>query len=89
MKKYRVILSTVLVVLFLVLLTPQFAQDTFTNPPRPDLERRGHALGLLYLCMYSKGFDRFVLGTLPAWSAAPNAVISVNSAIERGICGYR
>jgi hypothetical protein len=47
MKKHWVILSTVLVVLFLGVLTPQFAQDTFTNPPRPDLERRGHALGLL------------------------------------------
>jgi len=47
MKKHRVILSTVLVVLFLGVLTPQFAQDTFINPPKPDLERRGHAVGLL------------------------------------------
>jgi hypothetical protein len=47
MKKHWVILLAILVVAFLGILTPQFAQDTFTNPPRPDLERRAHALGLL------------------------------------------
>jgi hypothetical protein len=47
MKKHPVILTTVLVVLFLGVLTPQFAQDTSTNPPGPDLERRRHALCLL------------------------------------------
>jgi hypothetical protein len=31
----------------LVVLTPQFAQDTLTNPPGPDPDRRAHIFGLL------------------------------------------
>lgn len=47
MNKHRVILSTVLLVLFLGVLTPQFAQDPTSGPEKPNLERRSHAIGLL------------------------------------------
>ena len=47
MKKHWVILSAVLVVLFLGVLTPQFAQDTSTGPANADQGRRRVALGLL------------------------------------------
>lgn len=47
MNNYRVILSTVLLVLFLGLLTSQFAQDTPTRPEKPDQDRRLIAIGLL------------------------------------------
>jgi hypothetical protein len=67
MKKHRVILSTVLVVLFLGVLTPQFAQDTFTNPPRPDLERRGHALGLLRTINTAEVGELYNYGSYASW----------------------
>jgi hypothetical protein len=71
----------------------QFAGDKPPAPVKIDtfdlVSGRKIATKTLLPAGFRKGFDRFVLGTLPAWSAAPNAVISVNSAIERGICGYR
>jgi len=45
MRKHPVISSVLLLALFLGVLTPQFAQNTLTNPPNP--ERRTHILGLL------------------------------------------
>ena len=47
MKKHRVILSTITLVLFLGVLTPQFAQNAPTGPEKPDQARRQQALGLL------------------------------------------
>jgi len=47
MKKHQVILSAVLLVLFLGVHTPQFAQDTSTNPTNADQARRRVAIGLL------------------------------------------
>lgn len=47
MNKHRVILSTVLLVLFLGLLTSQFAQGTPTRPEKADQARRQVAIGLL------------------------------------------
>jgi hypothetical protein len=47
MKKRQVILSTVLLVLFLGVQTPQFAQDTSTGPANADQARRRVAIGLL------------------------------------------
>jgi hypothetical protein len=47
MKKHQVILSTVLVVLFLGIQTPQFAQDTPTGPANADQARHRVAIGLL------------------------------------------
>jgi len=47
MKKHRVILSTVLLVLFLGVLTSQFAQNTPTRPAKADRTRPEVAVGLL------------------------------------------
>jgi hypothetical protein len=47
MNNYRVILSAVLLVLFLGLLTSQFAQDSPTHPEKADQARRQVAIGLL------------------------------------------
>jgi hypothetical protein len=47
MNNYRVILSTVLLVLFLGLLTSQFAQDTPARPEKAGQARRQVAIGLL------------------------------------------
>jgi len=47
MKKHRVISSTVLLVLFLGVLTSQFAQDTPTRPATAEQARRQVAIGLL------------------------------------------
>lgn len=47
MKKHPVILSTVLLVLFLGVLTSQFAQDTPARPAKADRTRREVAVGLL------------------------------------------
>src|SRR6267378_3630805 len=47
MKKHQVILSAVLLVLFLGVQTPQFAQDASTGPAKADQERRIVAIGLL------------------------------------------
>jgi hypothetical protein len=47
MKKHQVILSAVLLVLFLGVQTPQFAQDASTGPAKADHERRMVAIGLL------------------------------------------
>jgi hypothetical protein len=47
MKKHQVILCTFLLVLFLGVQTPQFAQDTSAGPTKADQERRMVAIGLL------------------------------------------
>jgi hypothetical protein len=47
MKKHPVISGVLLLVLFFGVLTPQFAQDIFTNLPKPDMERHVRILGLL------------------------------------------
>jgi hypothetical protein len=47
MNKHRVILSAILLVLFLGVLTSQFAQDTPTRPAKADRTRRLVAVGLL------------------------------------------
>lgn len=47
MKKHRVILGTVLLVLFLGVLTSQFAQDAPTRPTKTEQARRQVAIALL------------------------------------------
>ena len=47
MKKHQIISSAVLLVLFLGMQTPQFAQDTSAGPAQADQERRMVAIGLL------------------------------------------
>jgi hypothetical protein len=46
MKKHRILLSTVLLVLALGVLTPQFAQDASTNAEKTDQEKLHRALGM-------------------------------------------
>ncbi len=69
MKKHQVILSTVLLILFLGVLTPQFAQDTLTNPPRPDPERRARILGLLRTINTSEVTYQSRYGSFGTWQA--------------------
>src|SRR5215472_981052 len=47
MKKHRLILGIVVALLFLGVLTPQFAQDSSTGPQKPDFERRSLAVGFM------------------------------------------
>ena len=47
MRNYRIIVNTVLLVVALGVLTPQFAQNAPLGPGKPDQERRFHVLGLL------------------------------------------
>jgi hypothetical protein len=67
MKKHPVISSVLLLALFLGVLVPQFAQDTLTNPPRPDLERRVHALGLLRTINTAEAGELYKYGSYGAW----------------------
>jgi hypothetical protein len=46
MKKHRILLSTVLLVLALGFLTPQFAQDASTSAEKTDQEKLHRALGM-------------------------------------------
>jgi hypothetical protein len=46
MKKHRIVLSTVLLVLALGVLTPQFAQDASTNAEKTDQQELHRALGM-------------------------------------------
>ena len=47
MHRPRVILGTVLLLMFLVILPPQFPQNASPAPENPDLERRAQALGCI------------------------------------------
>jgi hypothetical protein len=47
MKKHRLILGIVVALLFLGVLTPQFAQDSPRGPQKPDFEKRALALGFM------------------------------------------
>ena len=67
MRKHPVISSMLLLALFLGVLTPQFAQDTLTNPPRPDPERRSHVLGLLRTVNTSEVDYQYNYGSFGTW----------------------
>lgn len=69
MKKHRVILSTVLLVLFLGVLTPQFAQDPTSGPEKPNLERRSHAIGLLRTINTAEVGELSNFGSYASWQA--------------------
>ena len=69
MNKPRIILRAVLLVLALGGLTPEFAQDTLTNPPRPDVERRMSALGLLRTINTSEVTYKSRFGSFGTWQA--------------------
>ena len=69
MKKHPVISSVVLLVLFLGVLTPQFAQDTLNNPPKPDLIRRVRALGLLRTINTAEVTELYKYGSYAPWQS--------------------
>jgi hypothetical protein len=69
MKRHPIILSTLLLVLALGVLTPQFAQDTPANPPGPNLERRAHILGLLRTINTSEVTYQSKYGSFGTWQA--------------------
>src|SRR5260370_32189992 len=67
MRKHRFISSALLLALFLGVLTPQFAQDTPSDPPRQDLERRMHALGLVRQINTAEVTDFLTYGSYASW----------------------
>jgi len=67
--KHPVTSSVLLLALFLGVLTPQFAQDTLTNSPRPDPERRAHILGLLRTINTSEVTYQSKYGSFGTWQA--------------------
>jgi hypothetical protein len=67
MKKRPIILTTVLLVLAFGALTPQFAQDTLTNSPKPDVERRVHALGLVRTINTAEVGELYKYGSYASW----------------------
>ncbi len=69
MNRRAIVLSTVFLVLALGVVTPQFAQDTFTNLPRPDLERHVHILGLLRTINTSEVTYQSKYGLFGTWQA--------------------
>ena len=66
MKKHRIILSSVLLVMALGVLTPQFAQDV-TNPPKPNMERRSRMMGLVRTINTAEVTDFFKYGSYSSW----------------------
>lgn len=67
MQKHRILLSTVLLVLALGVLTPQFAQDTPTNPTARDLERHALVVGLVRTINTAELADHSTYGSYEAW----------------------
>ncbi len=67
MRKHRVILSSVLLVLFLGVQTPQFAQDTSTGPANADQARRRVALGLLRTINTAEVVELQNYGSYASW----------------------
>jgi hypothetical protein len=56
-----------LLVLFFGVLTPQFAQDTLTNPSKPDLVRRARSVGLLRTINTAEAVDHSKFGSYSSW----------------------
>jgi hypothetical protein len=67
MRKHRGILSSVLLVLFLGVQTPQFAQDTPTGPANADQARRRVALGLLRTINTAEVMELNNYGSYASW----------------------
>lgn len=69
MKKHRLILNAVLLVLFLGLGTPQFAQDPSTNAEKSDQESRHHALllGLVRTINTAEVGELSTYGSYSSW----------------------
>jgi hypothetical protein len=67
MKKHPVISSVLLLVLFFGVLTPQFAQETATNPSQPDPEKHAQMLGLLREINTLEATDFHNYGSYASW----------------------
>lgn len=67
MRKHPFISGILLLALFLVVLTPQFAQDTPSDPPKQDPERRMHALGLVRQINTAEVTDLYAYGSYASW----------------------
>jgi hypothetical protein len=67
MKKHRVILSSVLLVLFLGVQTPQFAQNTSTDPANADQTRRPAAIGLVRTINTAEVVEFTNYGSYASW----------------------
>jgi hypothetical protein len=69
MKKHRILLSTVLLVLALGVLTPQFAQDASTNADKTDQEKLHRALcmGLVRTINTAEVPELYKYGSYAAW----------------------
>lgn len=69
MKKHRILLSTVLLVLALGVLTPQFGQDASTNAEKTDQEKLHRALcmGLVRTINTAEVGERYKYGSYASW----------------------
>ena len=67
MKKFRITLSTVLLVLALGTLASQFAQDASTGPKKPDLERRATMAGLVRTINTAEVGEQSTYGSFASW----------------------
>src|SRR5579863_325710 len=67
MKKYSVLLTTVLLVLMFGVLVPQFAQNAPTGPGNPDRERRATAIGLMRTINTAEVTEVTTYGSFAAW----------------------
>jgi hypothetical protein len=69
MKKHRILLSTVLLVLALGVLTPQFAQDASTNAQKTDQEKLHRALlmGLVRTINTAEVGEPYKYGSYASW----------------------
>jgi hypothetical protein len=69
MKKHRILLSTVLLVLALGVLTPQFAQNASTNAEKTDQEKihRALGMGLVRTINTAEGGELYKYGSYAAW----------------------
>ena len=67
MQKHRIALSTVLLVLGLGILTPQFAQDTAIKHQKPDPDRTFQILGLVRTINTAEVADFSAYGSFESW----------------------
>ena len=67
MKKRRIILNTLLLVLALGSVAPQFAQDASTVAKEPDLERRASMVGLVRTINTAEVTERAAYGSYASW----------------------
>lgn len=82
MKQHLVVLATLAALTFGVLPTPS-AQEI--KPPRPELERRSTALGLLRTINTAEAVDRSQFGSFSSWS---NLLAHKHDSFEKWIAHY-